>query len=125
MLRAWDLRSNPPGVAAKTLRGHKGPVISGAIRADNRYLATAAWGEPARIWDLSADDPAATVVVLRSQADVSHVAFCPRSDWLATTGFNTTQLWDLDVETLLRRAQQAAGRELSENELRQYQLIKP
>jgi WD40 repeat protein len=123
VLRAWDFRSHAPAVTAKTLQGHEGKVISGALRADSRYLATAAWGEPARIWDLNADDPTSTVVVLRSQIQVAHVAFCPRSDWLATAGLFTTQLWDLDVESLLRRAELAAGRELTESELQQYQLI--
>ena len=47
------------------LRGHDGAVTAVAISPDNRWVVTGSEDKTARLWDLSAKDPAANPVVLR------------------------------------------------------------
>jgi len=107
--RLWDLSANDPAANPVELRQ---PVRGLAISPDNRWLAA---GSPAirtgdlktnidgtaRLWDLSAKDPAASPVVLRGQGEpVSGVAISPDSHWLVIGGGsdNTARLWDLSAK---------------------------
>jgi WD40 repeat protein len=69
--RLWDLRAKDPAANPVVLRGHedavtdKDAVTAVAISPDNRWLVTVSWDNTARLWDLSAKDPAANPVVLR------------------------------------------------------------
>src|SRR6266480_1108949 len=110
--RLWNLNAKDPAANSVVLRGHEGPVTALAISPDNRWLAA---GSPAirtgdlktnidgtaRLWDLSAKDPAASPVVLRGQGEpVSGVAISPDSHWLVIGGGsdNTARLWDLSAK---------------------------
>ena len=56
-----------------------------AISPDNRWLVTGSDDKTARLWDLSAKDPAANPVVLRGhEGAVSAVAISPDNRWLVT-----------------------------------------
>jgi WD40 repeat protein len=79
------------------LRGHEKVVGRVAISPDNRWLATGSWDKTARLWDLSANDPAANPVVLRGhERSVNAVAISNR--WAVTGSLdNTTRLWDLNA----------------------------
>jgi WD40 repeat protein len=79
------------------LRGHDGPVRAVAISADNRWLVTGSWDKTARLWDLSAKDPAANPVMLRGHnGSVKAVAISADNRWLVTGSWDkTARLWDL------------------------------
>jgi WD40 repeat protein len=68
-----------------------------AISPDNRWVVTGSDDKTARLWDLSAKDPAANPVVLRGQeGPVNAVAISPDNRWVVTgSDDNTAWLWDL------------------------------
>jgi WD40 repeat protein len=69
-----------------------------AISPDSRWLVTAGSADnTARLWDLSAKDPAANPVVLRGhEGPVTAVAISPDNRWLVTgSADKTARLWDL------------------------------
>ena len=53
-----------------------------AISPDNRWLVTGSYDRTARLWDLSAKDPAANPVVLRGHEGAVSVAISPDNRWL-------------------------------------------
>jgi WD40 repeat protein len=57
------------------------------------------WAKTARLWDLSAKDPAANPVVLRGhEGAVRAVAISPDNRWVVTGSYdNTARLWDLNA----------------------------
>jgi WD40 repeat protein len=85
MLRkfAGDLALSLRRVRAK--RGHDGWVSAVAISADSRWLVTGSEDKTARLWDLSAKDPAVNPMVLQGREDrVTAVAISPDSRWVVT-----------------------------------------
>jgi len=81
------------------LGGQKGYVLAVAISPDGHWLVTGSYDGAARLWDLSASDPAAAPVVLRGhEGYVSAVAISPDGHWLATGSYDgTARLWDLSA----------------------------
>ena len=63
-------------------------------------LSPAAHDKTARLWDLSAKDPAANPVVLRGHDGwVTAVAISPDNRWLVTgSSDKTARLWDLSAK---------------------------
>jgi WD40 repeat protein len=76
----------------------------------------------ARLWDLSAKDPAANPVVLRAHDDgVDPVAISPDNRWVVTLNTpQTVRLWLLHVNDLIDLARIAVGRNFSADEWRLY-----
>ncbi len=119
--RLWNLNAKDPAANSVVLRGHEGPVTAVAISPDNHWLVTAGGdftvleeerpvtlGNTARLWDLSANDPAANPVELRQP--VRGLAISPDNRWLAagspairtgdlkTNIDGTARLWDLSAK---------------------------
>jgi len=100
----WDLSAADPTAAPVVLRGHDSAIHAVAISRDGHWLVTAG-GDPlsatrdntARLWDLSASDPAAAPVVLRGhEGAIMAAAISPDGHWLVTGSYdNTARLWDL------------------------------
>ena len=83
-----DERTTPSPVV---LRGHEGWVVALGISPDDHWLVTGSTDKTARLWDLTAKDPATSPVVLRGhENDVSAVSFSPDNHWLVT-GSETRQ----------------------------------
>ena len=62
-----------------------GAVNAVAISPDNRWVVTGSGDNTARLWDLSAKDPAANPVVLRGhEGAVTAVAISPDNRWVVT-----------------------------------------
>ena len=80
-----------------TLGGHENFISAVAISPDGRWVVTGSWDSTARLWDLTAPDPAAKPIVLRGQErDVNTVAISPDNRWLVTSSWDATaRLWDL------------------------------
>jgi hypothetical protein len=65
-----------------------GQITTVAISPDNRWLVTGSNDNTARLWDLSAKDPAANPVVLRGhEGAVDAVAISPDNRWVVTAAW--------------------------------------
>ncbi|MGH9552196.1 MAG: hypothetical protein ACRD3W_22610, partial [Terriglobales bacterium] len=71
-----------------------------------------------QLWDLTADDIAASAVELRRARDVMWfpVGFSTHGDWLCCIGATSTGLFPVRDKTILERAHLAAGRPLTRGE---------
>jgi WD40 repeat protein len=101
------------------LRGHDGPV---AISPDNRWVVTGSDDKTARLWDLSAKDPAANPVVLRGHdGPVNAVAISADNRWVVTGSYDkTARLWLFQMKDLMNLARITVGRNFSADEWRLY-----
>jgi hypothetical protein len=109
------------------LTGHEDAISSVAISADSHWLVTGSHDQTARLWDLTASDPATSARVLRGHKDViSSVAISADSHWLVTGSHDqTARLWTLQTGALLDQARAVAGRNLSVREWARYFGEKP
>jgi WD40 repeat protein len=88
--------------ASRLLAQGESKIYSVATSPDARRLVTGSADGTARLWDLTAKDPAAYPVVLRGhEGAVTTVAISPDNRWLVTGSFDkTVRLWDLSAEDL-------------------------
>jgi WD40 repeat protein len=93
-------------------------ILCVAISPDGRWLVTGSLGKTARLWDLTAKDPAAAPIVLRGHEDrISEVAISPDSRWLVTGSFDkTARLWHLRLNDLMDLARRTLGAAAAEEE---------
>jgi hypothetical protein len=104
------------------LRGHEEQVYAVAISPDDHWLVTGSADKTARIWDLSAKDPAANPVVLRGHEDqVRAVAISEDNHWVVTASADkTARLWLLQMNDLIKLARITIGRNFSADESKLY-----
>jgi len=106
IVRLWDLKTKPPGAVQLVLRGHKDIVHVMSFSPDGRWLASAAdqlyagGDNEVRLWDLKADNPAASPLILRGhQVHVTCMAISPDGYWLATGSQDkSVRLWNLRAD---------------------------
>ena len=93
-----------------------------AISPDNRWVVTGSDDKTARLWDLSAKDPAANSIVLRGHdGDVYAVAISPDNRWVVTGSLDkTARLWLLQVNDLMNLARITVGRNFTIEEWKLY-----
>ena len=93
------LRDGLAIVGGRPLPGHARPVSRILISPNGRWLASASSDRTVRLWDLTADDPAAAPLVLRGhEAVTASLAFSPDSRWLVDAGWDKVRLWDLTAD---------------------------
>jgi WD40 repeat protein len=84
------------------LQGHEGAVEAVAISPDAHWVVTGSGDNTARLWDLTAKDPASCVVLRGHEGVVTAVAFSPDRHWVVTASYdNTVRLWPLQVTDLI------------------------
>jgi WD40 repeat protein len=88
---------------------------------------TGSGDKTARLWDLTAKDPAAAPIVLRGHDRViTAVALSPDNRWLVTgSGDETARMWNLMLEELVELVCRKAGRNLRREEWAQYMGNRP
>ena len=93
-----------------------------AISPDDRWVVTGSNDNTARLWDLSAKDPAANPIVLRGhKGQLIVVAISPDNRWLVTGSSDyTARIWLLQVKDLIDLARTIVGRNFSPNEWQLY-----
>jgi WD40 repeat protein len=96
------------------------PLLS--ISPDNHWLVTGSLDRTARLWNLRAQDPAASPVVLRGhENEVNAVAITPDNHWLVTGSTDkTARLWPLQIKDLIDLARVTAGRNFTSGEWEMY-----
>jgi WD40 repeat protein len=119
-----------PAAEPLVLRGHDAKVSSIAVSDDGHWLASGSWDDTARLWDLTAGDPAASSVLLPHGDDwlphVVAVALGPDAHWLATAvEGGTVRLWTLRLDELVDLACRTAGRNLTRAEWAQNSFDEP
>ena len=114
----WDLNRNDTAPYKQP-----GGAQSVAISPDNRWLATTNRIN-VQLWDLTAPNPIKTARILRGhQGSVWKVKLSSDSRWLVSDADDgTIRRWSLDMEWLLDYARTVAGRELTDEERRHYQI---
>jgi WD40 repeat protein len=122
-VRLWDLAAKDPSANAIVFSGedvfdyasighdNHWLVTIGSIRDPNRNRSEAT----ARLWDLTAKDPAATKAVLLADGlpvSVAIATFSSDRRWLATAGpENTVRLWDLTAKETIANPRVLRGHE--------------
>jgi WD40 repeat protein len=91
------LRDALAQIGAQAMEGHRSAIETLAISRDGRWLVTGSDDQTARLWDLRADDPAASSIALRGHNHrISAVAISPDGRWLVTGGYDSLViLWNL------------------------------
>src|SRR6185312_10609733 len=99
LVRLWPLSPDGKATSAapRVCAGHKASIRVLAMSADGRWLATADEESSARIWDLSAKDPAGPATALLGHEEAIHTAaFSADGRWLITGAADeTVRLWSL------------------------------
>ena len=95
----WDLHAADPAESQPVrLAGHSGAIRGLASSADGRCLATVGEDGLACVWDLTAEDCAASAIRLHGHSGaVLAVAFSADNRWLATAGSDQNVcLWSMN-----------------------------
>ena len=124
----WDMHAHNPGSASIPLRGHTSTVWTSAFSADGRWLATGSSDDTARMWEIQAliRDPDTTPVVVRGTGNRGHVSFVGvNGQWLATSSYGSTRLWDWRVEGMISTACPYATRNMTADEWKAYFPTRP
>jgi WD40 repeat protein len=114
--KVWDLknRSAPPLV----LEGHGDRISALAFAPDGR-LVTGNGDGTAKVWDLK-NRAAPTLVLKGHEGWISALAFAPDGRLVTGGGDKTARVWDLDLNKLIKLAEQIAGRNPSNSEWQQF-----
>ncbi len=81
------------------LAGHTDAITTAAFSPDSRWLATGSEDNTVRLWEVTAQNPAAHSIVLSDHTGlIRAVAFSPDSHWLASGSEDSTaRLWDMNT----------------------------
>lgn len=116
----WQMPDSgqPPKEETKTLSTNStGGVQSIVASPDDAWLAEVTYGGNLLLWDMTNLDAAPRII----QNDVSALDFSDDNQWLITGSNNgTVRIWRLNFDSLIPLACELAGRNLTQNEWKQY-----
>jgi WD40 repeat protein len=133
VVRVWDLRAPDMEHSQIKLAGreklypNRTPIFPGVFSNDGRWLTFYGFSDTVSRWDMSAARPEETRVEWRvPKGDVEDTWFSTDGRWQVTSGGDgMVRLWQLTDEGLLQQASKIVGRNLSEDEWRQYLADEP
>ena len=101
------------GIGGRPLVGHRGGIGCVAISPNGRWIVTGSSDATARIWDLTAENPAASGRTLTGHlGPVRSIAFSSDNRWVVTgSDDNTARVWDLIADNIAASPRVLAGHE--------------
>ncbi|MFC8143775.1 NACHT and WD repeat domain-containing protein [Streptomyces paradoxus] len=122
-VRLWDITDPAEASEQARLTGHTEAVVSLTFSRDGRTLASGGNDSTVRLWNVS--DPAHATAIGPSMSPNaktgSFLAFSPNSHMLGvSSGADTIRLWDLDVDTAVRRICSMTRGVLTQDTWREY-----
>ncbi|WMD09811.1 hypothetical protein [Streptomyces sp. FXY-T5] len=122
-VRLWDISDPAEASQQARLTGHTEAVVSLTFSRDGRTLASGGNDSTVRLWNVS--DPSHATAIGQSMSPHSKtgtfLAFNPNSHMLGvSSGADTIRLWDLDVDTAVRRICSMTRGVLTQDTWREY-----
>ncbi|MFJ2925001.1 hypothetical protein ACIPIU_08260 [Streptomyces massasporeus] len=122
-VRLWDISDPAEASQQARLTGHTEAVVSLTFSRDGRTLASGGNDSTVRLWNVS--DPSHATAIGQSMSPNSKtgtfLAFSPNSQMLGvSSGADTIRLWDLDVDTAVRRICSMTRGVLTQDTWREY-----
>ena len=115
-VRLWNLAVDQPEETVQILGGHEMPVTGVAFHPTEKdQLASVSMDGTLRLWNLASAPPQSIVLTPESPvtaagtARLNAVAFSRNGRWLAASGRNAVNLWDLKAENLAESIQFLGG----------------
>ncbi|MFD9935490.1 hypothetical protein ACFWZ6_20390 [Streptomyces massasporeus] len=122
-VRLWDISDPAEASQLARLTGHTEAVVSLTFSRHGRTLASGGNDSTVRLWNVS--DPSHATAIGQSMSPNSKtgtfLAFSPNSPMLGvSSGADTIRLWDLDVDTAVRRICSMTRGVLTQDTWREY-----
>ncbi|MFF8873847.1 nSTAND1 domain-containing NTPase [Streptomyces massasporeus] len=122
-VRLWDISDPAEASQEARLTGHTEAVVSLTFSRDGRTLASGGNDSTVRLWNVS--DPSHATAIGQSMSPNSKtgtfLAFSPNSHMLGvSSGADTIRLWNLDVDTAVRRICSMTRGVLTQDTWREY-----
>ncbi|MGW0292437.1 nSTAND1 domain-containing NTPase [Streptomyces tuirus] len=122
-VRLWDISDPAEASQQARLTGHTEAVVSLTFSRDGRTLASGGNDSTVRLWNVS--DPSQATAIGQSMSPNSRtgtfLAFSPNSPMLGvSSGADTIRLWNLDVDTAVRRICSMTRGVLTQDTWREY-----
>jgi WD40 repeat protein len=122
-VRLWDVATGQPRGAPLT--GHRGWVGEVAFSPDGQTLASGSLDQTIRLWDVASGQPLGAPLTGGPYDSVKSVTFSPDGKILASGSSQIIRLWDVDLQSWLKRACTIANRNLTQEEWRRYMGDRP
>ena len=114
----WDVEGGQQ--AGQPLSGHADAVNSVAFSPDGKTLASGSWDYTIILWDVETRQQVGQPLSGHVDA-VASVVFSPDGETLASGSYDSTiVLWDIDMNSLVERSCQRAGRNFTRAEWERY-----
>jgi WD40 repeat protein/class 3 adenylate cyclase len=116
-----EIRDASTGEVERSFRAGSVTVINVVFSPDGTMLATGGDDAAVRIFDTHAETGAQQLVLRGHELLVSGLDFSPDGNQLASAALDgVVRVWALDIDELIRIAEDQVTRELSDDECRQY-----
>jgi WD40 repeat protein len=110
----------PGSFTVVDLVGHRGAIHSTSFSPHGDWLATGSDDNTVRLWDTK-DWKAAPLVLRGHVGIVQHYGFADNGGWIVTGGNDgAVRLWRMKLDDLIATACKSAGRELTQDERREF-----